>query len=137
MTDRRVDEQPKSPGAPRGLTLIEVLSAMALLGIGLAVIFQGIGLGLRVRRDSEVVRKIAVVADRELNRLMIAGVPPDEPETGEEDGITWIVEQHPDSDGTAKGGEDVETSLVPVRITVSTESGRSREVLTLMSKEQE
>ena len=137
MTDRRVIANKKAAGAPAGLTLIEVLIAMAILGIGLAVIFQGIGLGLRVRRDSEVIRRIAVVADRELNRLQIDAVPPEEPRSGEEGGVSWTVEQHPDI--TYGGGEDEEreTNLVPVRITVTADNGRSREIVTLMRKDEE
>lgn len=137
MADRRVDGPRITTGAPAGLTLIEVLIAMAILGIGLAVIFQGIGLGLRLRRDSEVVRRIAVVADRELNRLQIAAVPPDEPLAGEEKGVSWTVEQQPDiAYGT---GEDEKgaTNLVPVRITVTADNGRSREIVTLMRKDEE
>ena len=117
-----------------GLTLLEVLIAMAILGIGLAVIFQGIGMGLRVRRDSEALRKIVHVADRELNRLMIAGEPPGESESGEEDGVSWTVEPHPDIALADDEGEDGESNLVPVRIVVTAKDGRSREIVTLMRK---
>ena len=105
---------------------------MAILGIGLAVIFQGIGMGLRVRRDSEALRKIVHVADRELNRLIIAGEPPGEPETGEENGISWTVEPHPDITPVDEEGSEAEPNLVPVRIVVTAEDGRSREIVTLM-----
>jgi hypothetical protein len=105
---------------------------MAILGIGLAVIFQGIGMGLRARRDSESLRKIVRVADRELNRLMIAGEPPGEPESGEEDGVSWTVEPRPDIALVDEEGEDAESHLVPVRIVVTAEDGRSREIVTLM-----
>ena len=37
---------------PEGLTIIEVLLAFFILGTGLAVIMQGIALGLQVRRES-------------------------------------------------------------------------------------
>ena len=117
---------------PAGLTLIEVLIALAVLGIGLAVIFQGIGIGLRARRDSESLRKIVLVADRVLNRLIIAGEPPEELDSGEEDGISWAVEPRPDMRPAGDEEPEAESDLVPVRIVVTDENGRSREIVTLM-----
>jgi len=107
-----------------------VLVALAILGIGLAVIFQGIGVALGVRRQSEALQRIAIVADRELNRLIIAGAAPEESESGEEDGITWTVERLASPGDGENEGEEATT--VVCRITITDQGGRSREIVTLL-----
>jgi prepilin-type N-terminal cleavage/methylation domain-containing protein len=111
----------------RGFTLLEVLVSVAVLGLGLTVIMQGLALGLRVRRDSAESLRLGLVAEHRLQQLFAQGTVDPGDEVGEEHGYTWRVEVVPPAEPEGEEGE-----LVEVRLTVESPSGRKWELLTLM-----
>lgn len=113
----------KSAQSSAGLTLIEVLVALFIFGTGLAVVMQGLALGLKVRRDSAVTQQLSIVAANRLARLVADGGAPLQ-EEGEEGPFHWRVESLP-LDGEGSG------ELHEVKITVAAPSGRQWEITTL------
>lgn len=109
-----------------GLTLLEVLVAVALLGMGIAVIVQGLALGLRVRRESAAVRKMTLTASNAVNLLLLRGEAPSAEEEGETGEYTWRIVPEPAAFGEEEGAK----TQVPLRIVVEREGGRSLEVFT-------
>lgn len=124
--------------AAAGFTLLEVLVALAILGIGLGVVFQAIGQGLRLRGEAAENVRLSLVAESVLGRLPEREAAPAEPEEGEEAGCRWRIE----SVGAPAGGaaaaapgaapEPSGASLEEVRITVTAPSGRSWELYSLL-----
>ena len=106
-----------------GLTLIEVLIALFIFGTGMAVVMQGLALGLKVRRDSVVTGQLSIVAANRLARLVADGGAPLQ-EEGEEGPFHWRVESLA-LDGEGSG------ELHEVKITVAAPSGRQWEITTL------
>jgi prepilin-type N-terminal cleavage/methylation domain-containing protein len=120
--------------ASGGFTLLEVVIALAVLGIGLGVIFQGLSQGLRLRGAAAENVRLALVAERVLGGLPERESAPEEPEEGVEDGCRWRLEAVA---GTRAGrasvaGGDGEAAPVEVRLTVTGPSGRSWEMSTLL-----
>jgi len=109
-----------------GLTLLEVLFSIAVLGIGLAVIMQGLALGLRVRRESKAMQEMSLVAENTLSRLLLQGEAPPDAEEGESGDYRWRIEPDP----SLVGEEQEEGANVPLRIVIEASSGRTLEVLT-------
>jgi prepilin-type N-terminal cleavage/methylation domain-containing protein len=108
-----------------GLTLLEVLIAMAVLGIGLAVIMQGLALGLKVRRESVETQAMCRVAGSRLNELLGEGSFSAAAE-GTEGPYLWRLEDLPSPDGAGTGAG----SLADLRVSVEAPSGRSWELYT-------
>jgi len=123
-----------------GFSLLEVLVALAILGIGLGVVFQGIGQGLRLRGQSADNVMLSLAAEHLLGGLIEREAAPTELEEGEESGCRWRLE--PVERAVALGGV-IDTSaaaehrgapLIDVRLTVTAPSGRSWETSTLLPR---
>lgn len=116
-----------------GLTLLEVLFALALLGMGVAVIVQGLALGLRVRRESAAVREMTLAASNAVNLLLLRGEAPAAEEEGEAGEYIWRILPEP----AAFGEEEEAGSQMPLRIVVEREGGRSLELFTVFPAAEE
>jgi general secretion pathway protein I len=126
-----------------GFTLLEILVALAILGISLGVIFQGIGQGLRLRGEAAENVRLALVAESLLGQLPERAAAPEAPEEGEDAGILWRLEsvETPAARGAAPGAGAATdargTPPVAVRLTVTAPSGRSWEMSTLLPRSAE
>jgi len=127
-------------GTAAGFSLLEVIVALAILGIGLGVLFQGIGQGLRLRGAAAESVQLALVAERIIGGLPERAAAPAEPEEGEESGCRWRLEpfELPAAPRAAVGPvaspDGRGAPLVGVRITVTAPSGRSWEMSTLLPR---
>jgi len=126
-----------------GFSLLEVLVALAILGVGLGVVFQGISQGLRLRGESADNVRLSLVAERLLGELAERPAAPAEPEEGEDAGCRWRLETV--EQAVAPGGM-IEISaaadqggapLSTVRLTVTAASGRTWEATTLLPREKD
>jgi prepilin-type N-terminal cleavage/methylation domain-containing protein len=122
-----------------GFTLLEVVIALAILGIGLGVILPGIGLSLRMRRDAADSVRLGIAAEQVLGELSQRTKAPAENEEGEAGGCRWLLEPLDVEIGGGIGaGNVVEAGrgaeLVAVRLTVSVPDGPRWELTTLLPR---
>lgn len=129
-----------TPNAAAGFSLLEVIVALAILGIGLGVVFQGIGQGLRLRGESADTIVISLAAESLLGGLAEREAAPPETEEGEESGCRWRLEpvEQPGAPGGVSdlsGATDRRGApLVAVRLTITAASGRTWETTTLLPR---
>lgn len=82
----------------RGFTLIEVLVALAILGVSLAAIYEAFGTGLRNERQTRLYEDAVALAEA---RLAQAGteLPAEVGQwSGEENGFQWTLRLQPAAD---------------------------------------
>jgi len=121
--------------SPGGFTLLEVVIALAILGIGIGVVLPGIGFSLRLRQEAAESSRLAIVAEQALGELALRKTAPKGVEEGEVDGYRWQLEPvdaavaHGSAAGARRGAE-----LVEVRLTVSAPSGPRWELTTLLPR---
>lgn len=119
-------------GGTAGFTLLEVLVALAILGIGLGVIVQGLGQGLRLRRESAENVRFTVLAEGLLGGLLARKEAPEAVEEGEQGGWRWrlepLAEAPPGDAEQAPGG----AALAALRIALVSPAGRIWEMTTLL-----
>lgn len=117
-----------------GLTLIEVLVALFIFGVGVAVIFQGLALGLKVRRGAQESQRLSLVALDRISLMMADGAVPPGTEEGSAGDFGWRIESSPYGEEGDPGDSGV---LEEVRITVRSPSGRIWETVTLFPMEED
>lgn len=103
---------------------------MALLGIGLAVIMQGLALGLKVRRESIETQAMSQVAENRLNELLGEGSFSAAGE-GTDGPYLWRLEELPPAGGAGAGSAE---RLARLKINVEAPSGRTWELYTIFPR---
>jgi prepilin-type N-terminal cleavage/methylation domain-containing protein len=115
-----------------GFTLLEVIIALAILGIGLGVILPGIGLSLRMRRDASDDSRLALAAEQVLGDLVQRTKPLESVEEGEIDGCRWQLEPLETSAARLGEARPHGAALTTVRLTLTAPGGPHWEMTTLL-----
>lgn len=121
-----------------GFTILEVLVALTVLGLVVAVLFEGIASGLRRARYDEGRLALVLQAEQVLQRidLDLAGDRPSQ--SGAEGDLRWRLERIPVQDaprspfppgaGDEAAAEDEEGELLLVRYVVTVEDAEGRKL---------
>lgn len=115
----------------QGFSLLEVLVAVTLLGLGFAAIFSGFSSGLRAADRLEQHQRALVLATNKLNEFLLdPGLAPNRERVGTEFGLRWqgkarLIEERPG----ANPERPVQTLRVSVE--VSWDGPASEQSLTL------
>lgn len=114
--------------------------ALAILGIGLGVIFQGLSQGLRLRGAAAENVRFVLAAESILGGLSGRTGAPAAPEEGEEAGCRWRLEsvERPVAlgavVGTGTGQGQGGAELVEILLTITAPSGQTWELSTLLPR---
>ena len=100
------------PSAQHGFTLLEILVAIAILGVSLTVIMQQFSAGLRIGHTSRTYTTATAYAKQKLEEFQLV----EEMEEGEEagdfdDGYTWKVSVLPYDVFVEEGGTEEDEEL--------------------------
>ena len=131
----RASSRFRTSGTAAGFTLLEVVIALAILGIGLGVVLPGIGLSLRLRQNAAVEARMGLAAEQVLGDLSQRTKPLEGAEEGEIDGIAWVIEHVATREaggsvtGAAHGAE-----LDTVRLSLTVPGGPRWEFTTLLPR---
>ncbi|MFC1646088.1 prepilin-type N-terminal cleavage/methylation domain-containing protein [Candidatus Omnitrophota bacterium] len=76
--------------AKKGFTLVEILVALLILGIGLSLIYAIFPLGIRISRDVQTLGRVSFFAQKKLEELKtMNGTPEDS--NGDEPNFSWNI----------------------------------------------
>ena len=119
--------------AEKGFTLLEIMVALAILGIALTVILQQFSAGLRSVRISREYTAAVIHAREKMEECCLNQKLAEKEETGEfEDGYKWRVVVAPFKEEKKNEGESTEFLLLTmydIKSTVSWDGGgKSRQV---------
>jgi general secretion pathway protein I len=92
----------------RGFTLLEILLAISLLGIGLTVIMQQFSAGLRIASTSRDYTTATIYAKQKIEEFLVEEEMGEKEESGSfEDGYYWKVSITPYEDYLEEGESDL------------------------------
>lgn len=116
-----------------GFSLLEVLVALAILGIGVGVIFEGLGQGLRIRREAAENVRLTGTAMQLLGELSAEEEAPSAKLEGVAGDYRWRVEpiKAERKDDVAYGAR-----LIEVRLSLESPAGRRLELTTLLPEKE-
>ncbi len=96
-----------SPEFQTGFTLLEVLLAVAILGLAVTVIMQQFSAGLRIARVSHTYTTATIYATQKLEELQVEGEIEEKEDSGSfEDGYSWRVRIEPYEDYLEEEDDD-------------------------------
>lgn len=119
------------PIAAAGFTILEVLVALTVLGLVVAVLFQGIAGGLRRTSYEEGQLALVLEAERLMARIDLDLGSGDAVRAGDDGNLRWRIERRPiqEQDGEEQEepepGEASKVMLVEYTITVEGLDGRN------------
>lgn len=117
----------RAPRAERGFTLLEVIVALAILGIGFALAMELLATGVRSAKASEEYTMAVLLARQKLVEVTDAASPLGSAEQGEfGEGFRWVSEMQ-----SLPQEEDLPAKLYQVRVRVTWPGRRGEKFLDL------